>query len=81
MLCFAMYGCDLTGFYCEEGTVDPEACPPGTFGSTVGLRNVTECTLCSPGYYCQTPGLTASEGEQMFAFQVSALQILKTADK
>ena len=52
----------LLGYYCEEGTSDPTACPPGTFGAATGLRNVTECTACTAGNYCQTPGLLSEEG-------------------
>lgn len=44
------------------GTTTPEACPPGSFGASTGLRNVTECTPCTAGYYCQTPGLLNNEG-------------------
>ena len=51
-----------TAFYCEEGTADPTACPTGTFGSTTGLRNATECTPCTAGSYCTTPGLLTVEG-------------------
>ena len=52
----------LTGSYCPEASADPTSCPDGTFGSTTGLGNVTQCTPCTPGFYCQTPGLTATEG-------------------
>ena len=56
----------MTGYYCEEGTSDPTACPPGTFGAAAGLRNVTECTACTAGYYCLTPGLLAEEGRHAY---------------
>jgi hypothetical protein len=55
MFCFS-------GSYCPMGTTTPVACPAGTFGATTGLRNVTECTPCTAGFYCQTPGLLNNEG-------------------
>ena len=52
----------ITGYYCPEGTAQPEACPPGTFGSRDGLANVSQCTDCLPGKYCQASALTDVEG-------------------
>lgn len=52
----------VVGSYCTEGTASPTACPPGTYGAATGLRNVSECTQCTAGSYCTTPGLTATEG-------------------
>eukprot|EP00466_Bigelowiella_natans_P015235 jgi/Bigna1/85198/estExt_fgenesh1_pg.C_20409 len=48
------------GSYCSGSSVVP--CPIGTFGNTTGLQFVDECTDCSPGYYCETTGLTAPTG-------------------
>ena len=31
-------------------------CPAGTFGASTGLHNVTECTPCTPGSYCNIDG-------------------------
>ena len=52
----------VVGSYCPEGTDGPLSCPPGTYGAATGLRNVSECTACTAGSYCTTPGLTAPEG-------------------
>ena len=40
------------GYYCEEGSAEPTACPSGTYSNTTGLRNVTDCTSCNPGECC-----------------------------
>lgn len=42
------------GYYCPEGTGAPRryACPVGTYSSTLGLKNGTECTECPVGHYC-----------------------------
>ena len=56
-------GLCFTGHYCPEGTVEPIDCPPGTYGAVTGLTNVTGCTPCDLGQYCQTPALTAPEGD------------------
>lgn len=53
----------ITGSYCPEGTDGPLSCPPGTYGATTGLRNVSECTPCTAGSYCTTPGLMTPEGQ------------------
>jgi hypothetical protein len=45
------------GSYCEEGTVTPTKCPPGTFRNTTGARSMYECLDCRPGYYCGSYGL------------------------
>ena len=50
------------GHYCEEGTSDPAGCSIGTYSSTMGLTNSSQCTSCTPGYYCGSTGLTAPSG-------------------
>ncbi|XP_071958738.1 uncharacterized protein [Antedon mediterranea] len=51
------------GFYCPEGTGHVwEACPPGTFSSMTGLANVTQCTQCLPGYFCDSFNATVTSG-------------------
>ena len=45
------------GRYCPTMTgVDMPLCPSGSYSIQRGLTNVTECTLCDPGYYCADPG-------------------------
>lgn len=52
------------GFFCRgsnvAGTESP--CPSGTFSNTTGLVNATQCTPCTPGSWCGSPGLTAPTG-------------------
>ena len=51
------------GKYCLEGTgLDVPDCPSGTFNSMKGLQNVTECSLCSAGYYCADAGRNYTTG-------------------
>lgn len=38
-------------------------CPAGRFGNITGLRQEKECSLCSPGMYCPTPGLVMPYAE------------------
>ena len=45
------------------GTEDPVPCPAGTYGAAVRLKAESECTQCTAGYYCTTPGLLAVEGQ------------------
>lgn len=56
------YPC-TAGHYCPPGTIDPVKCPAGTFSNAIGNVNVSQCTLCTPGYYCQSSGLTSETGE------------------
>ena len=46
------------GSYCPLGTSNDNEylCPAGTFSNTTGLWNETQCTPCTPGYYCQGQG-------------------------
>lgn len=40
------------GTYCPEGSITPTACGPGTFSSSTGNTNSSQCFDCTPGYYC-----------------------------
>ncbi|XP_064629299.1 uncharacterized protein LOC135488586 [Lineus longissimus] len=48
--------------FCPEGTNLPQKCPPGTYSGIEGLKNDSECRLCSPGYFCARPGLISVQG-------------------
>ena len=50
------------GKYCTEGTDVPERCPASTYSSQLYLTNVTSCTVCPGGEYCDVNGLTAPAG-------------------
>lgn len=67
-LCTAGYYCEINsnsstrticpaGSYCPDGSPSPTPCPRGTFSTTLGLANVTQCTQCTPGSYCNGTGL------------------------
>jgi hypothetical protein len=51
------------GYFCGFNNSSPSPCPPGTYSDRKGLRNVSECTLCPPGRYCATQGLSAPTGK------------------
>lgn len=46
------------GHFCKKGTYNPEACPIGTFSASEGNKNISNCELCTAGYYCASKGLT-----------------------
>jgi hypothetical protein len=50
------------GYYCPEQTTTPQPCPIGTYSNETKLVSSTECTLCSYGQYCGTPGLSTPTG-------------------
>lgn len=51
------------GRYCPVGTTKEQPrCPPGTFSNRTGLSQISECTPCTQGFYCQQPGLTTPTG-------------------
>ncbi|KAJ7990480.1 hypothetical protein DPEC_G00300750 [Dallia pectoralis] len=47
------------GHYCPRGTADPLTCPVSTFSNLTKLVSQEGCVPCSPGFYCDKPGLTA----------------------
>ena len=72
-LCPAGFYCEVStstpvscpaGSYCVEGTISATdtLCPAGYYSNSVGLANVTECTLCDGGSYCDVPGITEPAG-------------------
>ncbi|XP_034024623.1 multiple epidermal growth factor-like domains protein 6 [Thalassophryne amazonica] len=50
------------GQYCPSGTVDPVACPEGTWSNRSGLQSKQDCKPCVGGFYCDSAGLTAPSG-------------------
>ncbi len=58
---YADYLCTM-GHYCPRGSINPSKCPSGTFSNITGNVNITQCTDCTPGYYCQYDGLTEVTG-------------------
>ncbi|NWX84903.1 AB24G protein, partial [Nothoprocta pentlandii] len=50
------------GYYCPEGAPLPVQCPPGTWSSSEGGRNLQECQPCPGGHFCNGSGLTAPSG-------------------
>ena len=49
------------GYYCPLGTkyATEYPCPLGTWSDISGLGNVSDCTPCPGGYYCDQQALTA----------------------
>ena len=52
------------GYYCPLATqlFNEYPCPNGTFSNSTGLSSVSQCTPCTPGEYCGSPGLIAPTG-------------------
>jgi hypothetical protein len=50
------------GSYCPVGSAAPIACPAGTFSTQYNLGNVSECSACLRGQYCESAGLTVPTG-------------------
>lgn len=56
---FSIFDCLFLGYYCLAGTEFSAQypCNNGTFNNITGAQDDTSCQLCTPGYYCPTPGL------------------------
>ena len=54
------------GSYCTDGI--KHLCPKGTFGATVNLPAVENCTQCTGGRYCQESGKTLQLAGSFFVF-------------
>ena len=50
------------GHYCPAGTIRSMPCPPGKFTSLTNAKSESECSSCTPGYFCGTWGLSAPTG-------------------
>ncbi|RUS80256.1 hypothetical protein EGW08_011985, partial [Elysia chlorotica] len=48
------------GSYCPEESTTPTQCPAGTFSNATGLGQIDQCTNCTGGFYCPSPGMTAA---------------------
>ena len=54
-----------TGAWCPAESALPYAnkCPNGTFSDALMLSSESECTPCTPGFYCGEAGLTSPSGK------------------
>ena len=61
---FTSYPCP-EGYYCPNGTrySTEFPCPAGSYNPYTLLTEVSECTPCDTGKYCDTPGLTNYTGQ------------------
>ncbi|XP_010632162.1 multiple epidermal growth factor-like domains protein 11 [Fukomys damarensis] len=50
------------GYYCPRGSAVSQPCPPGTFNPWLKLNSEAACSLCPPGHYCGSAGLTHPSG-------------------
>ena len=50
------------GSYCQAGAATPTQCPPGTFSVSPGATSSSTCLQCTPGYYCESSGLSSVSG-------------------
>lgn len=44
------------GYFCNEGVIEPQPCPPGTFRNSTGAEDVAQCDACPAGFYCPLNG-------------------------
>ena len=56
------------GTYCDEGWGWPTPCPMGTYGNRDRLPGLSHCTICPPGEFCSTSGLSAPNGSCLAGF-------------
>ena len=63
------------------GRHTPEHCPAGTWSSTTGLTQESDCTECPAGRYCQQTALTAPEGPCTEGYYCEAGELLILAKK
>ena len=67
-----------TGYYCPETTgADLMPCPAGTYNPITGIHNITQCTQCDGGSYCNVPALSAVAGNCSDGFYCSWGMLLK----
>lgn len=52
-----------SGSYCPIGTANPILCPAGSFNSNTGSETSDDCVPCSPGKFCEVPGLSLPTGD------------------
>lgn len=52
------------GFYCPRNTTSPSSfpCPAGRFSNATDLQDVSSCSICPAGFFCDVPGLSAPAG-------------------
>lgn len=58
---YSNYICDA-GHYCPPNTINPLRCPSGKFSPTTGNIDLSNCTPCTTGYYCEMDGLQSVTG-------------------
>ncbi|XP_053729819.1 SCO-spondin isoform X1 [Synchiropus splendidus] len=50
------------GFYCTEGAAAPCPCPVGTFSPLTGSASLSDCVLCTSGFFCNASAITEPSG-------------------
>ena len=63
------------GYYCPSGSAWPTPCSPGTFSSSQGNTDVSDCVICDGGEYCAEYNLTQTTGN-LFNFWLQVTKIL-----
>lgn len=54
------YGKCEPGYYCPKGTEAMIPCPIGTINDNSGSDDVSDCSPCPEGYYCDRIGATSA---------------------
>lgn len=57
--------CPKGGYYCPEGTEDPQKCSPGRYAPDPKnmLKSMDECDFCPPGKFCETGSQSTPSGD------------------
>ncbi|WAR11138.1 hypothetical protein MAR_036214 [Mya arenaria] len=54
------------GSYCPAGSPAPTPCPAVTLSNIQGMINVTSCTFCDPGKYCNDTDYNYNAASALF---------------
>ena len=57
-----LFGICPRGYFCVEGTSQPEPCPAGYYLDSEGGSSNNSCIMCKAGSYCPTAGLKLPTG-------------------
>eukprot|EP00347_Sterkiella_histriomuscorum_P016022 403354791 len=51
------------GFYCPEASITPLPCPISTYSQNQGNIDVSDCSPCPAGLYCDSTGMSSPSGQ------------------
>ena len=63
----------FAGYYCLFGEPNPQPCPAGTYNNETGRDDVTDCSPCSVGQYCEGTGNSVPDGAYYLLYELYKL--------